>query len=277
MPVPPDPRPRSDPVTPDLIRQGFSPRLIGREIVFFDTIDSTNKILRQAAARGAVAGTVVLAEEQTDGRGRLNRVWVSPPGVGIYLSVLLRPAGSTRPLHLYTFLSAVAVTRALRQVSGLPVFIQWPNDIMLRGRKLGGILAEVRGQPLRDLEVVIGLGININNTAADLPSSLHDVATSLALAAGRTFPRAGIIREVLLELDRGYALMQTGDSVAILEEWRRLSPSHYGKPVVVTGGSAGAIRGTTRGIDDDGALLVERADRGLERVTFGEVRRVRGG
>ena len=275
--MPPDPRTLADPVTPEAIRQGLSTRVIGREIVFFDTIDSTSKVLRQAAARGAAEGTVVLANEQTHGRGRLNRTWVSPPGVGIYLSILLRPSGPPAPVHLFTFLPAVATARALRHVSGLPVFIQWPNDVMLRGRKLAGVLAEMRGLESRDPEVVIGIGINVNHTASHLPAELHDVATSLALATGRTFARTRVVQELLREMDRGYALLQAGQGSPIIEEWRRLCPSHYGKPVVVAGGSAGVIRGTTRGIDDDGALLVERANGGLERVAFGEVRRVRGG
>lgn len=264
-------------LAPETIQQGLGTRVIGRELFFFETVDSTNKVLRQAAARGAAEGTVVLANEQTSGRGRLNRTWVSPPGVGIYLSVLLRPSGPPTPPHLFTFLPAVATARALRQVSGLPVFIQWPNDVMLRGRKLAGILAEMRGSQRRDREVVVGIGINVNHTASDLPPELRETATSLTLAAGRTFSRTAVVQEVLRELDRGHALLAAGDHPPILDEWRRLCPSHRGKSVVVAGGSAGIIRGTTRGIDDSGALLVERADGSLERVAFGEVRRVRGG
>jgi BirA family biotin operon repressor/biotin-[acetyl-CoA-carboxylase] ligase len=272
-----DPRSAADPVTPEAIRSGFSPRCIGREILFYDRLESTNKTLKQAAARGAAEGTVVLAEEQTAGRGRLNRTWESLSGVGIYLSVLLRPRSPATPVFLYTFLPAVAATRALRSVSGLPVFIQWPNDVMLRGRKLAGILAEARSVEGQIREVIIGVGMNINHTPADLPSSIRESATSLAIATGRTFPRAAVVRAFLDEMERGYRLVGSGQATVILESWRRLSPSHYGKPVLLLGGAQRETRGMTRGVDDDGALLVERRDGGLERVAFGEIRRVRPG
>jgi len=275
--MPLDARSTADPVTPEAIRSGFSPRCFGREILFFDRLESTNKTLKEAAGRGAPEGTMVLAEEQTAGRGRLNRTWESLSGVGVYLSVLLRPRSPIPPMFLYTFLPAVAATRALRTVSGLPVFIQWPNDVMLRGRKLAGILAEARSVEGRLREVIIGVGMNINHTPADLPASIRETATSLAIATGRTFSRAAVVRAFLKEMEQGYAMVSGGQATAILEIWRKLSPSHYGKPVVLLGGAEGETRGTTRGIDDQGALLVERRDGGLERIAFGEVRRVRPG
>jgi BirA family biotin operon repressor/biotin-[acetyl-CoA-carboxylase] ligase len=272
-----DPRSTADPVTPEAIRSGYSPRCFGREILFFDRLESTNKTLKEAAARGAPEGTMVLAEEQTAGRGRLNRTWESLSGVGVYLSVLLRPRPPIPPMFIYTFLPAVAATRALRAVSGLPVFIQWPNDVMLRGRKLAGILAEARSVEGQLREVIVGVGMNINHTPADLPASIRETATSLAIATGRAFSRAAVVRAFLKEMERGYAAVGAGQSTAILEIWRKLSPSQYGKPVVLLGGAEGETRGTTRGIDDQGALLVERRDGGLERIAFGEVRRVRPG
>ena len=273
--MPLDPRSEADPVTPDAVRAGFRPRLLGREIHYFDSIDSTNKFIRLAASRGAPEGTVVLAEEQTAGRGRLNRTWESLPGEGIHLSLLLRPRPPAGPLYLYTFLPAVAAARALRAVSGLPVFIQWPNDIMLRGRKLGGVLSEARSVDGQPREILIGVGMNINHTPADLPPPLRELATSLAIASGRTFSRAAVVRGYLSEMERGYEALRSSRAAAVLEAWKRLCPSHLGKPVRVQGGSAGGVRGATRGIDDDGALLVEREDGGLERIAFGEVRRVR--
>ncbi len=273
--MPLDPRSQTDPVTASAVRAGFQPRLLGREIHYFDSIDSTNKFLRQAAARGAPEGTVVLAEEQTAGRGRLNRTWESLPGVGIHLSLLLRPPAPAGPLYLYTFLPAVAAARALRAVSGLPVFIQWPNDVMLRGRKLAGVLSEARSSQGQLREIIVGVGMNVNHTPADLPASLRETATSLAMASGRTFSRAAVVRAYLGEMDRGYEALRQKRGGEVLEAWKRLCPSHLGKPVRVQGGSAGTVRGCTRGVDEDGALLVEREDGGLERIAFGEVRRVR--
>lgn len=266
-----------DPITPEAVRTDYTPKIFGRHILYYESVDSTNNTLRQAASRGEPEGTVVLANEQTAGRGRLNRRWISPAGVGIYMSLLLRPDTGGIPLFLYTFLPAVATARALRRVSGLPVFIHWPNDLTLRGRKIAGILTDIRSGRGHPREVIIGIGINVNNMPADLPSELTETATSLAMSAGRRYSRANIIQAILEELERGYALMRTGNLVEILDTWRKLSPSHQGTPVEVVGGPGKSLRGTTRGIDDDGALLIQCADGGLERVAFGEIRRVRGG
>ncbi|MFQ5669866.1 MAG: biotin--[acetyl-CoA-carboxylase] ligase [Acidobacteriota bacterium] len=271
-----DSRSTMDPVTPAAIRTGFRPGCLGREIYYFDSLESTNRLLRQAASRGAREGTVILAEEQTAGRGRLNRTWESRPGVGVYLSLLLRPRVGSGGTYLFTFLPAVATARALRAVSGLPVFIQWPNDVMLRGKKIAGILSEVRTIDGQAHEIVVGVGINVNHTPADLPAYLRDFATSLAIASGRCFSRSAVIRAFLTQMERGYELLRSGNTAAVLDEWKRLCPSHYGKPVVVTGGQTGPIRGSTRGIDEQGALLLETQDGGMERIAFGELRRVQG-
>jgi BirA family biotin operon repressor/biotin-[acetyl-CoA-carboxylase] ligase len=266
-----------DPITPEAVRTDYTPNIFGRRILYYESVDSTNNTLREAAGRGEPEGTVVLANEQTAGRGRLNRTWVSPAGVGIYMSLLLRPDISGIPLFLYTFLPAVAAARALRRTSGLPVFIHWPNDLTLRGRKLAGILTDIRSSRGHPRDVIIGIGINVNQMPADLPAELTETATSLAMTAGRRYSRAGIIQALLEELERGYALLRAGKLVEIVEAWRKLSPSHQGAPVEVVGGSGKSFRGTTRGIDDDGALLIQCPDGGLERVAFGEIRRVRGG
>ncbi len=266
-----------DPITPEAVHTDYTPKVFGRRILYYESVDSTNSMLRQAASRGEPEGTVVLANEQTAGRGRLNRTWASPAGVGIYMSLLIRPETGGIPLFLYTFLPAVATARALRRASGLPVFIHWPNDLTLRGRKVAGILTDIRSGRGHPREVIIGIGINVNQMPADLPAELMETATSLSMAAGRRYSRAAIIQALLEELERGYALMKTGNMLDIVEEWRKLSPSHQGTPVEVVGGPGKKFQGITRGIDDDGALLIEGEDGGLERVAFGEVRRVRGG
>ena len=264
-----------EPLTAEAIQSGLTTRFVGRDLRIFETVGSTNTVLRQLAAQGAPDGAVVLAEEQTAGRGRLNRTWESRPGVGVYLSILLRPRPPVPRPHVFTFLPAVAVTRALRAVSGLPIFIHWPNDVMLRGGKVAGILAEMRSVDGRPREVVLGIGMNVNHTPADLSPALRDTATSLAIASGRSWSRAAIVRALLVEMEAAWTRLGQDGPGPLVDDWRKLSPSHFGKPVVVAGGSAGEIRGTTRGVDEDGALLLERADGGLERVAFGEMRRVR--
>jgi len=266
-----------DPITPEAVRTDFTPHVLGRRIFYYESVESTNNTLRQAAGQGAPEGTLILANEQTAGRGRLNRTWVSPAGVGIYMSLLLRPDTRGIPLFFYTFMPAVAAARAMRRTSGLPVFIHWPNDLTLRGKKVAGILTDVRSGRGHPREVIIGIGINVNHTPADLPADLQDTATSLAMAAGRRYSRATIIQTLLEELERGHALMRAGKLVDILETWRKLSPSHQGAPVEIVGGPGKMLCGTTRGIDDDGALLIECEQGGVERIAFGEVRRIRGG
>jgi BirA family biotin operon repressor/biotin-[acetyl-CoA-carboxylase] ligase len=266
-----------DLLTSEAVRRGLPPQLQSRRIFYFKSVESTNKTLRQAARQGAPEGTVVLAEEQTAGRGRLNRTWVSPPGVGIYMSLLLRPTTATTPLFLFTFLPAVAAARAIRRVTGLPVFIHWPNDLTLRGRKVAGILTDIRSGQGHPREVILGIGINVNHMPADLPAELQNTATSLAMAAGRRYSRAAIVQALLEELERGHALLRRDLPDEIVSAWRKLSPSHCGTPVTVQGGPAGITRGTTRGLDDDGALLVEGEDGRVERIAFGEIRRIRGG
>lgn len=266
-----------DPITAEAVRTDYTPKIFGRRIFYHESVASTNDTMREAANRGEPEGTVVLANEQTAGRGRLNRTWASPAGVGIYMSLLLRPDTGSIPLFLYTFLPAVAVARALRRASGLPVFIHWPNDLMLRGRKIAGILTSIRSGRSHPRDVIIGMGINVNQMPADLPAELLESATSLAMAAGRRYSRAAIIQALLEEMERGYAHMRAGNLEALVAAWQKLSPSHQGTPVEVVGGRGGNFRGTTRGLDEDGALLIQRADGSMERVAFGEIRRVRGG
>ena len=266
-----------DPITPEAVRADFTPQVFGNRIYYYESVDSTNNTLREAAGQGAPEGTLILANEQTAGRGRLNRTWVSPAGVGIYMSLLLRPDSSAIPLFLYTFMPAVAAARALRRATGLPVFIHWPNDLTLRGKKVAGILTDVRSGRGHPRDVIIGMGVNVNHMPADLPADLQESATSLAMAAGRRYSRASIIQALLEELERGYALMRAGRLMDILEAWRKLSPSHQGTSVEVVGGPGKTLSGTTRGIDDDGALLIEDEAGSVDRVAFGEVRRIRGG
>ncbi len=187
------------------VLQGLKTRRFTGPVHHFETLDSTNDLAKQLAAQGAPEGAVVVAEAQTGGRGRLGREWNSPPGVGLYVSLVLRPMLPPMELPQITLTTAVAVVRAVRRVAGVAPGIKWPNDLLLDGKKLGGILTEMETESDRIRHVVVGLGLNVNNP--EFPPELAATATSLALAAGGdVFPGgspeglAGGIRGVVREV-----------------------------------------------------------------------------
>ena len=228
------------------------------------TVDSTNDEVRRLARNGAPEGTVVVADAQSAGRGRLGRSWASPPALGLYASVLLRPRGPVDQVTRWTLGAAVAACEACRALCGCPVEIKWPNDLLHGPRKLGGILAELRPGASTP-ELVIGVGINVGHGPEELPSGLGRPVTSLRLAAGRAAPdRERLAALYLAGLAEVHELLNNGNWPAVAGRWERLAPSASGTAVRVepAGGGPAEERfsGTTRGIDPTGALLVQRAD-----------------
>jgi BirA family biotin operon repressor/biotin-[acetyl-CoA-carboxylase] ligase len=267
------------------------PRLgrLASTILFFDTIGSTND---EAAARSAKAfalrapedascsvkasaeraeGLVVVADQQTAGRGRRGHTWFSPPGSGLYVSVVLAPAMATtdpaRATTLLTLAAGVALAEGIEQASGLRIDLKWPNDLQVSRRKLGGILAESSGSGDRGDTVVVGYGINVRPTA--FPPELRERATSLESELGRAIDRHHVLAETLAALSRRYEDLLGGRFDAILDAWRRLAPGASGARVTWTT-NAGVSSGVTAGIDDRGALRVRTGDR-MERIASGEV------
>jgi BirA family biotin operon repressor/biotin-[acetyl-CoA-carboxylase] ligase len=218
---------------------------------------------REAVA-GAPEGTVVLAEEQGTGRGRFQRVWVSPPGVNLYLSVLLRP--SLGELPLLSMAAGVAVVRAVRATTGLRSGLKWPNDVLLGGRKVCGILVEGRALGPRSQAAVVGIGLNVNLDPGLYPE-IGAVATSLKQQAGKPVSRLGVLRALLLELDQVYLAVRRGASVR--GGWLSLLVT-LGRRVRVRWGEV-VEEGLAVGVDAEGGLVLERP--GGARVTLpaGEV------
>ena len=180
-----------DKLLPEEVLQGLKTRLFTGPVHHFETLDSTNDLAKELAAQGAPEGTVVVAEAQTGGRGRLGREWNSPPGVGLYVSLVLRPMLPPMELPQITLTTAVAVVRAVRRVAAVAPGIKWPNDLLLNGKKLGGILTEMETESDRIRHVVVGLGLNVNNPG--FPPELAATATSLTLTAGGTFSRVNLL------------------------------------------------------------------------------------
>jgi BirA family biotin operon repressor/biotin-[acetyl-CoA-carboxylase] ligase len=232
---------------------------LGSTIVYHPTIGSTNDV----AATLASEGTVVVADEQTAGRGRRGHTWFSPPGSGLYASVVLTPGRAridrVRATTLLTLMAGVAIAEGIETASGLRVDLKWPNDLFVGRRKLAGILAEKTPEEF----IVLGYGINIGPMA--YPSEIADRATSLESELGRAVDRHLLFAETLTALARRYGELLDGRFDAILDAWRGRAPSATGARVRWAEQS-----GTTAGIDDHGALLV-RVDDGVERIVSGEL------
>jgi len=244
------------------------PRLgrLGEPLLFFPTIGSTNDVaLECSRAGGHSDGLVVVADEQTAGRGRRGHQWFSPAGSGLYVSVVLAPAAAqvdpARATTLLTLAAGVALAEGIEDATGLRVDLKWPNDLQVSCRKLAGILAEAAGI------VVVGYGINVAATA--FPSELRDRATSLESELGRVVDRHHVLVETLAALSSRYEDLLAGRFDAILDAWRVRAPDASGARVTWTT-AMGERSGVTAGIDDRGALLVRDGER-VERIVSGEV------
>lgn len=241
---------------------------LGQEIAYFDVVGSTNNEAKKLAANGSPEGLVVVAEQQDSGRGRLARGWFSPYGKGIWLSVVLKPPFQPQDAPKCTLLAAVAVTKAIRQVTKVQCGIKWPNDILFAGKKLVGILTEMSAEMDAINYVVIGMGINVNIEQADFPAELTEIATSLKLASGQTVARLDLLAAILEQLEQTYLATVAEGFEPLLDEWRELSVT-LGQSVNVIGFGE-QFSGTAINIDEDGALLVE-TETGVRRVLAGDV------
>ncbi|HEY7792183.1 MAG TPA: biotin--[acetyl-CoA-carboxylase] ligase [Vicinamibacterales bacterium] len=239
-------------------------------VTWFPTIGSTNDLAMTSAASGAPEGTTIVADEQTAGRGRRGRTWFSPPGSGLYVSVVLRPAAPdvlTPAVTLLTLAAGVALAEGIRAATGLPVNIKWPNDLVIGRRKLAGILAEAVSATGGVQAIVLGFGINIRPAA--YPPDLAPRATSLESELGRGVDRGLVLAEALAGLAARYDELRARRFDNILGAWRTLAPGSRGS-LVEWATPSGPRHGRTEGIDDTGALLVRTSD-AVERIVAGEI------
>src|SRR5688572_15276936 len=245
---------------------------MGRHVHWFESTASTNDVAARLAESGAEEGTIVVAERQTAGRGRHGRVWYSPPGAGLYASVIVRPASGEshdeNPAALLTLASGVAIAEAVRAVTGLPAQIKWPNDVLIGGRKLAGILAEAAVQAGALQFIVVGLGVNLQPAA--YPPQLALRVTSIEAETSRPADRALMLAEILAAFGERYADLCAGRFDAILSAWRQLAVSMTNAHVEWDS-PAGVVRGRAFDVDSHGALLVNVGGT-IERIVSGEVR-----
>jgi len=240
-------------------------RTVGRELIWLEEVDSTNTYAKELAARGGADGTVVMADCQTAGRGRRERTFQSPRGKGLYLTVLLRPQLPPERLLPVTALAGVAVCAAVERVCGLRPGLKWPNDPVLGGRKLCGILTELTGEGA----LVLGIGVNVAQRAEDFTPDVAAMATSLERELGRPVSRAALAAALIRELDRMYADLRAGDLTAYLSAYRR-DCVNLGRQVQLIG-PAGRETVTAVGIDDDFGLTVRNGAGETWTVRSGEV------
>ncbi|MBE5075182.1 biotin--[acetyl-CoA-carboxylase] ligase [Anaerotignum lactatifermentans] len=250
------------------LEQGLKTKTMGQSIYFYEETDTTNNRARELALEGAPEGTLVVAEKQTAGRGRRGKVWESPLGTGIWMSLVLRPQIAPTEASVLTLLCGLATAEAIEAETGLSAGIKWPNDILINGKKAVGILTEMDCEMSEVHFVIPGIGINVNT--ASFPPEIAEIATSLYLECGKTVSRRRLVHKVLERLEEHYeTFLRTGSFAAMLEDYRKHCIT-LGKEVHVLGREP--FFAEALDITPEGELLVRRADNGKEEVVFsGEV------
>jgi BirA family biotin operon repressor/biotin-[acetyl-CoA-carboxylase] ligase len=253
----------ADVLTPELICRDLATKRVGRVAHCFEEVDSTNLLARQYAERGAPDGTVITAEHQRAGRGRLGRSWTAPPRSSLLCSVVFYPALAPECLFRLTMLASIAVADVVCGMAGIQAGIKWPNDIYACGKKVCGILTEVDCAADRVRYAVVGIGLNVNWLPAG--TELHDRATSLKECSGVEFSRLSLLRGLLQRLDALYGAMAEAD----LQQLWQDRCVHIGKEIQLLSG-AEVLRGTTAGITHDGHLVLATPE-GTREILCGDV------
>lgn len=251
----------------DLISRLGRTRVVGRTVDVFQETSSTNDIVEKLARDGVKEGAVVFAESQTKGRGRLGRKWMSPAREGLWFSVLLRPKLRPQAVTQLTIAAATALVRAIHSQAGVIPEIKWPNDVLLKGRKVAGILTEMSGELDAVQHVIVGIGVDVN--LAEFPPELRKLATSLRIETGERQDRAQLAAEILRELDRDYRRVAAGQFEEIAGEWEDRCDT-IGREVAILAGHQ-RIQGRAEALDGDGALLLRTQHGRLERIIGGDV------
>jgi BirA family biotin operon repressor/biotin-[acetyl-CoA-carboxylase] ligase len=257
-------------LTPAALQRRLRTAVFGHRVFYYPTIGSTNDRALELAAAGEPEGGLVLAEEQTRGRGRRDRAWDSRPCLGIYASLILRPEIEATRSPLFTLMAAVAVAEALREACLLEARIKWPNDVVVGRRKIAGILAECRGAEPCIRDMVVGIGVNVNHGETDFSREILERATSVLIETGSPADRAPLLAAILEGFERRYGLLLKGGAADLLRAWEALALVPRGGRVVVEG-PAGRREGKVAGLDEEGALLLEAPGGGTLRVPFGEI------
>jgi BirA family transcriptional regulator, biotin operon repressor / biotin---[acetyl-CoA-carboxylase] ligase len=249
------------------------PGTIGWRIHYLVHATSTQDAAASLAAEGAAEGTVVIAETQSAGRGRMGRRWHSPPGASLYATIILRPTTPVAEVARLSLVAGVAAAEALETVALGIVALKWPNDVWLRGKKTGGIIAEAITEPNQKLAcVLLGIGLNLNLAENEIPGELKEIATSVLIETGRKCDRVKIAAELFSHFDSRYMELETSGFASIAPVWTHYSALKGEQVTVVNAGARET--GVVAGIDKDGALLLESEGK-VKRILAGDVTIVR--
>jgi BirA family biotin operon repressor/biotin-[acetyl-CoA-carboxylase] ligase len=257
-----------DILSPRLLRRQLRGSTFGKRIYHFFKTNSTNNVAMKLGEEGEPHGAVVLAEEQTAGRGRAGRKWISEPMAGIHATILVRPGVPPSQAPLLTLVAGVATHDAVTEQTGIEADIRWPNDILIQGRKCAGILTELRAEPDRVHFAAIGIGVNINQER--MPCELANLATSLRIATGRMHSRVEFLARLLRSLEHYYNLFIARGAAPLIERFAAVSSFYEGKRVRISSSTETFI-GTTAGLEPTGILRVRRNNGRIEAVLSGDV------
>jgi BirA family transcriptional regulator, biotin operon repressor / biotin---[acetyl-CoA-carboxylase] ligase len=253
----------------DDLLSNLKTQIIGRDIRVFEETTSTNDVVERLARDGVKEGVVVFAESQTKGRGRLGRKWISPARQGLWFSILLRPQLRPTAVTQLTIAAATALFRAVYSQTSVKPEIKWPNDILIDGKKVAGILTELSAEPDKVKYIILGVGVDVNLSATDFPPELRKIATSLRVEAGQKINRAELAVKILQELDKDYQRVCSGQFESVANEWEEHC-STLGRNVTINIGDR-KIQGCAESLDTDGALLIRTQHGHLERIIGGDV------
>lgn len=258
-----------DRLFPEEIGQGLSTRFLGRNILYCDSVPSTNNLAKELAAQGAADGTMVVAEEQTGGKGRLGRKWSSAKYKGLFFTLILYPPLIPSEANVLTLMTAVAMAEAIRNESGVAAGIKWPNDLLVDGKKICGILVELSAEMERINYMVVGVGVNVNQEESDFPEEVRLSATSLKAHTGAGISRVKLLQSFLKEFEKWYDISLAQGFAPALSRWKEMSVS-LNCPVRISNPKS-SWDGWAEDIDSDGALLVRLPGGELKRAISGEV------
>lgn len=242
---------------------------LGRKIHYYDTVTSTNTIAHEQVVQGAEEGTLIIAECQTDGRGRLGRPWFSPKGKGIWMSLVLKPRIPLFFTPQLTLVTAVALCRSIKRMCAVDIGIKWPNDLLISGKKVSGILLESSAEDERLKYIVCGIGISANMQLDEFPDELQSIATSLAIEMGHEIEREKLVATFLKEFEDLFELYYTQGFSPIRSLWEALSVS-LGRPIHAYT-AQGIIEGIATALDESGALIIKQLDGQEVRIYAGEI------
>ena len=250
-------------LSPAAITNNLKTRFIGQRVIYYPSLASTMEVAKREAQQGAAEGTIIIADEQTAGKGRMKRLWLSPEG-SIALSVILYPDMVYLPSIV--MLASLAVVHGIEAVTGLKAQVKWPNDVLVHGKKVCGILVESELRRNNVDYAILGIGVNVNLRLADFPEILS-IATSLSDELGREVSRLELVRWLLVEIERLYLALRVGEF--IYEEWRDRLVT-LGRRVSAKWGTT-SYEGIAESVDRDGSLLLRNLDGSLTRIMAGDV------